>query len=387
MQKNVQQANVQKKKITPGHVSRPALAWLAFVLAMPTVLSAQASILNGPWSGQAQCTLTIQGPGYSHQEVQTWTLSGGAPTLHGAMHVFPGDWSVSGQGSYQRSQGPQSYQAQWTTNASLSNAPIAIFVRASDGRLIINSSHAQLRSRGGVTGTQQVTINGVPQAPDTISLEAFEWQFPAAGSTADAGTRFSGSKTLPINGSVGPMQPGGSQGTAQCSWQFAAGAGSVSTTPPPGTPGTNPPGSNPGASPGTNPGGQPGVNAGKKVSGQADAEKCSPPNNPNWGTFTPLCVHQGDQNVALTLTASSPPGTNYIQGATSAIADDGLTVVSIKISSPNTLTIVLNISPAAYQGPHAFWVNESAANGNYAVQTPFIGILPASASHGTQSSK
>ena len=207
---------------------------LGLGLTTAGVSSAQSSTaLNGPWSGQAQCTLTVTGPGYSEQETHTWTLSGGAPTLQGAMHVFQGTWSVSGNGSVQRTQGNQSYKAQWTVSATRPNAPIAIFVRASDGKTIINAWHAQLRSAGGVTGTQQQTINGVPQTPGTINLETFEWQFPAAGTAIDSGTapQFSGSKSTPTNGSVGPMQPGGSQGTAQCSWKFAAGANTVPTTP------------------------------------------------------------------------------------------------------------------------------------------------------------
>ena len=156
-------------------------------------------------------------------------MSGGAPALQGAMHVFQGTWTATGQGSFQRSQGDQTYLAQWTMNASRPNAPIAIFVRASDHRIIIKSWHSQLRSPGGITGTQQVTIKGVPQTPGKIDLEAFEWQFPAAENAfqpvATKHLQFSGSRSAATNGSVGPMQPGGSQGTAQCTWQFDSAAG------------------------------------------------------------------------------------------------------------------------------------------------------------------
>jgi hypothetical protein len=87
--------------------------------------------------------------------------------------------------------------------------------------LIIKSFHAQLRTRGGVAGTQRLEINGVVQSPQgVISLEAFEWSFPLVEDAA-SNTSISGSSTKATNGSVGPMQPGGSQGTAACTWHFS----------------------------------------------------------------------------------------------------------------------------------------------------------------------
>src|SRR5437762_13914943 len=74
-----------------------AAAWLILLLAAPTPLFSQATAVNRPWSGQAQCHITVQGPGYSHQETHTWQLGGGSPTVLGAMHIFPATWSVSGK--------------------------------------------------------------------------------------------------------------------------------------------------------------------------------------------------------------------------------------------------------------------------------------------------
>ena len=205
-----------------GGRAEVAAAWLILLLAAPTPLFSQATAVNRPWSGQAQCNITVQGPGYSHQETHTWTLGSGSPTVQGAMHIFPATWSVSGKGSLERSQGSQTLTAQWTTNASMANAPVALFVRASDGKLILKSWHSQLRSRGGVNGTQTVTVNGAVQSQTPMSLEAFEWAFPGA-EVASSSTSIQGSSTNATNGSVGPMQPGGSHGTAACTWSFSAG--------------------------------------------------------------------------------------------------------------------------------------------------------------------
>jgi len=196
------------------------LAWLAIVLTGIAPCQKKPLLPEEAWSGGAQCQIEVQGPGYTHQETHSWTLSGNPPIKQGAMKIYSATWSVSGQGSLDRTQGAQTLKAEWTTNASLANAPIALFIRASDGKRVIKSWHAQLRSAGGVTGTQEVTINGVVQNPKgVISLEAFEWTFPLLEGVRSSGV-IAGSSAKPTNGSVGPMQPGGSQGSATCNWEF-----------------------------------------------------------------------------------------------------------------------------------------------------------------------
>jgi len=105
-----------------------------------------------------------------------------------------------------------------------------MFVRASDGKLVIKSWHAQLRSAGGVAGTQQLTINGIAQPQGVISLEALEWAFPMEEATATE-TQISGSSSTVTKGAVGPMQPGGAQGLAACNWQFSRGVVSATQNP------------------------------------------------------------------------------------------------------------------------------------------------------------
>lgn len=188
-----------------------------FALAA-TGFGQSTSALDGIWSGSAQCRIDVHGPGYEHHETHIWTLNG-TPSRQGAMRIYPGTWNVNGQGSVQKTQGAQTLKAQWVTNASRSDAPIAVFLRASDHKLVIKSWHAQLRVAGGVTGSQQQSINGVAQRPGVLSLEAFEWAFPGV-EDAGSSTTISGSSTKPTTGSVGPMQPGGSQGTAVCTWQY-----------------------------------------------------------------------------------------------------------------------------------------------------------------------
>ncbi|MDB4883184.1 MAG: hypothetical protein JWL95_1950 [Gemmatimonadetes bacterium] len=184
------------------------------------------STSNAPWAGWAQCRLTTQGEGYSNQQTQTWTTTGGAPTVQGALRMHPATWSVTGSGSLRRTQGSQTLTARWTANAQGVSAPISVVVRASDGRRLIRSGHAQLRQPKAVVGTQTVSIDGKPQSSVPVAYEVFEFTFPTIEDSA-ASTRMSGSKTSDVAGSVGFMQPGGARTSATCAWDFAQGGGAA----------------------------------------------------------------------------------------------------------------------------------------------------------------
>jgi hypothetical protein len=175
-----------------------------------------------PWAGWARCQIDVQGPGYREQAIHTWTIAGSSPVVEGAFRVYPGTWSVVGRGGFQRTQGSQTLVGEWAINGQSTNAPIAVFVRASDGRMFIQARHAQLRSLAAIAGYQQQTIAGTPQPPGQISGEAFEWAFPMID-LSPTNTTVSGSSTPAVNGSAGYMQPAGSRGTASCAWQFAQG--------------------------------------------------------------------------------------------------------------------------------------------------------------------
>jgi hypothetical protein len=202
---------------------------LLVTLAAPVY--SQSSATPPAWSGWARCEVAVQGPGYTDRQTHTWTLSGGTPTVEGAFRIYPATWSVVGSGSLQRTQGNQSLMAQWATNVAGVSAPLAVFARASDGRMFISARHAQLRSAGAIAGYQQLVIDGVPQRPGQIAAEAFEWTFPTIDVDPKLPTA-SGSKVTPVNGSVGPMQPAGSQVTASCTWQFGQGAAAPAPPPP-----------------------------------------------------------------------------------------------------------------------------------------------------------
>jgi hypothetical protein len=185
--------------------------------------AAQSAGAGTPWNGWARCDVDVTAAGYSDRQSHVWVVPATSPVSQGAVRVHAATWSASGSGSLRRTQGSQTLDAQWTTAVPAMDAPFAFTVRASDGRLLIKPWHAQRRVRGAISGSQQLTIDGKPQRPVPIALEAFEWGFPAI--EADTGTtRLAGSSAPPVTGSVAPMQPAGARSTASCSWAFARGS-------------------------------------------------------------------------------------------------------------------------------------------------------------------
>jgi hypothetical protein len=180
------------------------------VLAATAPALCQTLTQDLPWYGTVQCDLNVQSSNYAHQETQTWTVPGGAPTVQG---VIPATWSVSGQGSAQRLVNLQT--ANWKTNVAPISAPLRVFVRASDNRLIIKPWHTQLQAAGTTTGTRVSATGQV-----AVQYSAFEWLFPAIEDVANS-TNVSGSGTVPVATSSLPLAPPGTTGTAVCKWQLS----------------------------------------------------------------------------------------------------------------------------------------------------------------------
>jgi hypothetical protein len=169
-------------------------------------------------AGTVQCVVEVSSAGYKEEQTHTWQIPGSGPISPNVVQTLGGLWKVQGQGALRRTQGSQTLTAHWRTNGE-AKAQMAIFLRASDGMLVLKSSHSQLRVPNGVRGEQQVTISGQPQKPVAIGLEAFEWALPVIQGAAGSKT-LSGTSSTQTSGSVGPMQPGGLHGTARCSWNF-----------------------------------------------------------------------------------------------------------------------------------------------------------------------
>jgi hypothetical protein len=247
----------------PFHVST-LLAATLFAVAQPATAQVSAN-----WTGSIRCEIEAQAQGYSHQETQTWTLTGAPPTQQGSITVYPATWSVTGQGWHDRTRNANRRVAQWTVSVPGPNAPVSapigFTLRPLGGQFDVAKWHAQLTAGGGYTGPEQYINDGVPQPPGRLVMTVYEWQFPKI-EAAVKDTQLSGSHTTEVKAFVGPLQPGEAQALVRCTW--ALGRGSAPALPPSTMQPTQPPVSG-GAVSGPVSGGSPG--AGTTGGGNAPA--------------------------------------------------------------------------------------------------------------------
>ena len=210
--------------------------FLFLALATTTLRPQPALAQTGPtsWAGQITCQLDDQDATYSRHEIQTWKLIGGPPDPQPGIPHYPAIWSASGQGALQRVRGNETVNMQWTTSVPSANAMIAIFVRASDQKLIIKTWHGQLTVPNAVNGTKQVTQNGVTEPPSSFSHAAWEWSFPHIEVDA-SGSVVTGSTTSQADAGSAELVHhfGGVPPNTTCQWQLASGGAAVPVATPP----------------------------------------------------------------------------------------------------------------------------------------------------------
>jgi ELWxxDGT repeat protein len=206
----------------------PAIFLAAFVplMAQPTP--------TGNWVGAIRAEILVEAPGYVHQETQTWTLTGAAPTTQGSMKIHPATWTVQGEGSSDRARGANRRTAKWTTevpgrNASV-KAPVAFVTAPVTGALALQLWHAQLTASGATTGTDEYVDNGIPTTKQRLAHTVYEWQFPRIEGEPGV-TELSGTRTLETRAILGPLQPADAVVSVTCSW--ALGIGNAKPLPPP----------------------------------------------------------------------------------------------------------------------------------------------------------
>jgi hypothetical protein len=75
--------------------------WIAGALALSLAAGAAngQSAAEGSWTGSVQCRIDVTGAEYERHEDQTWTLTGEAPRIEGAMRIYPAVWKASGHGT------------------------------------------------------------------------------------------------------------------------------------------------------------------------------------------------------------------------------------------------------------------------------------------------
>ena len=330
----VPQAPLKTPPKVPSQV--PVATPIATPLQTPLQTSLPAPTAGALWSGQAQCQLSMQSGGYTHQETQTWTITGATQSAPDTIQVYPGKWITTGSGGLQKPLGLQILAAQWTTKAEIS-APMAVFIRASDSRLIIKPWHAQLNLPGGTQFVRQISGPGAPPVPSSTAVtSAWEWQFPDVEDVATS-TSVTGSSTMIISGSLMPQQAPSASAPATCNWQF------TKRSP---APAANAPGRS------ITHRALVGGAVVKPASASAPATSTPPASTPATPaapsvSSNPTLVPQSQQGASVALTGQN---TSFQQGVTTADFGPGITVVSLTVSSATSATAIINVDPAATLG-------------------------------------
>ena len=203
----------------PAPTQTPALT-----VGATNIPTLSLSVPDGPWSGEAQCTLTSRAANYEEEQIHTWRITGGPPRLNGMFRQWPAVWSARGSGK--RLVGASANAAaagnvpseSWTINVPETSAPIAVS-ELPGARIKFGSQHGLLVANAAITG--RTTTNG-KENPFAATFQ--EWAFPvieeAAANITIAG--MSPPRTVPQN--PGWRQPPGSTTTETCTWRFTRGA-------------------------------------------------------------------------------------------------------------------------------------------------------------------
>jgi len=233
---------------------KPAFTSLVALLQVITFLlllsAVSASAQSAPiWTGSISCQLDDEEQGvYQRQEIQTWTLTGAPPDNPQSMPIYQATWQAQAQGQLLRVQSTQTTSIQWVANVpspggQAPSVPIAIHVRASDGRLVIGQWRSSTSAPNALNGQRQVFVNGVPQGqPVPFSRALQEWKFPLIEASATDSTISGTSQTQADAGTAEIVHRYGSlPPAATCQWKLTKGGsgGQSSTQGAMGTPNPN----------------------------------------------------------------------------------------------------------------------------------------------------
>lgn len=348
------------------------LTFLAALVARPAGAQSPSS-LGTDWVGSVRCDIKATAPGYMHEERQTWTISG-PPTVQGSQLVYPAAWTVTGQGTHDRTGSTSRRVAQWTAavpgpNPPV-NAPISFQAAPVTGQINVRPWHSQLTRQGGYTGTEQYTNSGVPQPPGRLVATLYEWQMPNLVAEPKS-TRISGSSTFEVRSQVGPLQPlSESQVIVACAWELGRGttnplppstvpdlpsSGSTSSNTPPAAPpgSTTPAGSTASTAPGSTPPANP---PGSTTTPGGTA----PPSSTSTAAIlnvSPASLEQGALGSVLTIIGGSTRWAQGTQTVTVTVEPSiGPPVTNAQPVSDTSLLAQLDVQWSAAPGPRTVTV-------------------------------
>jgi hypothetical protein len=300
-------------------------------------LGGQTSPADGPWSGTVECRIDVEMADFSRHETQTWTLTGTAPKVNGAMRIYMAQWSVTGSGSSTKVHGQQKSVSQWTINVPPRDVQLAVFERLSDHKLIFRSWGAQARAQGALAGTRHAMVNGVSRPPEEFAFAVdaldFGWIVDEPGSTNVSGTHPISFE--PMNATLSPVA---AARVGTCTWSFQKAAPTPAVVPAPRTGAPEPAPTRPPAAPPSAPG--PGT---------------APPMAAAITGVKPNTAPQATENVTITFTTQS---THFVRGTTQVDLGPGITLrdSALDVTRPTTAVGSFTIARDAAPGPRTITI-------------------------------
>ncbi len=337
----------------PGSI-RTALVVQLLAVALSSLASAASA---DSWTGSIRCEIQVTAPGYSHQETQTWTLTGAAPTTQGAYLNYPANWSVSGQGWHDRSGQTARRIAVWASAVPGSNSPLRgtiAFFRPNTNQLSVLLSHGQLSSSDGYRGTDQyVNADGFVRPAARLVVRLLEFRFERI-EALPTDTTITGSRTTEFIGAIAPLHPGDAKVMVTLTW--ALGKGTPPPMPPPTLPTPPPPPESPGAPNPSSPVAPSAVISPPKNSSRPSAGPAAvTPSPAKLLTVSPNSVEQGTSlSAPITLTGQN---TRWQEGQTAVDFGPGISIQGrVGVNSSTSATVQVNVAYAASLGPRAVTV-------------------------------
>jgi len=167
-----------------------------------------------PWSGFVECEASAAWPSfYQETQVHRWDLHGAKPTpAANGTFEHRAEWKLKGNGSSRNRQ----ETASWTTQG-VDKTSFVMFIRPSDGMLVMQSAQSPKVVTGGLKGTRQSTIAGAQPVP--ISIDA--WEMPAPLIESKPGLKtVRGKSSSPLTARLSRLQPPNATGTSNCRWNL-----------------------------------------------------------------------------------------------------------------------------------------------------------------------
>jgi hypothetical protein len=174
-----------------------------------------------PPSNGGQCVIAISaGQTYRHSEIQRWVVTG-PPVQSAPGKLYPVLWTTTGSGFLHEDNGlGTKNDLKWGISGTRTTQFRGVII-ASTRNWLVEQAETAFNVPGGITGTQQQTINNVSQPAGVISAQDFEFSYPAITAPGNL-TQIMEMKQFPVdqNHKYGYVQPATATGTVSCQWNL-----------------------------------------------------------------------------------------------------------------------------------------------------------------------